>query len=393
MKVLQLCSSLKHDESERGVYAISHALIKAGHESVVIASADEDDELVTRLIRDGADYYRLDMPKKSWWALRHIWALRRIINTHHPDVIHVHSRTPAWVLHWALRHINVEHRPKIVSSLYGFYPLNQYSKAIFDADVLICASQSIENYFLKKLTKKHDRQLVCVSRGVDVRKYPYRHHSSVYWLHQVFAQYPELEHKKWLLFPTPIGNQYGQEWLVDILGNLQHKFENIHIIIMDEDPENKQTQCVFYEEFLQRLHALNLDKRVTFIGRNPVDKKEWLASANVVLALANRPESIGMTALQAIHLGTPVIGWAKGAFADILSALFPQGLVKEQSAIALCKAIKFQLSNRIRPAMTHEYVVEQMVAETLAVYQSLCPYCKLVNKDKYDKLTVCLSKE
>lgn len=392
MKVLQLCSSLKHDESERGVYAISHALIKAGHESVVIASADEDDELVTRLIRDGADYYRLDMPKKSWWALRHIWALRRIINTHHPDVIHVHSRTPAWVLHWALRHINTEHRPKIVSSLYGFYPLNQYSKAIFDADVLICASQSIENYFLKKLTKKHDRQLVCVSRGVDVRKYPYRHHSSVYWLHQVFAQYPELEHKKWLLFPTPIGNQYGQEWLVDILGNLQHKFENIHIIIMDEDPENKQTQCVFYEEFLQRLHALNLDKRITFIGRNPVDKKEWLASANVVLALANRPESIGMTALQAIHLGTPVIGWAKGAFADILSALFPQGLVKEQSAIALCKAIKFQLSNRIRPAMTHEYVVEQMVAETLAVYQSLCPYCKLVNKDKHDKLTVCLSK-
>lgn len=393
MKVLQLCSSLKHDESERGVYAISHALIKAGHESVVIASADEDDELVTRLIRDGADYYRLDMPKKSWWALRHIWALRRIINTHHPDVIHVHSRTPAWVLHWALRHINTEHRPKIVSSLYGFYPLNQYSKAIFDADVLICASQSIENYFLKKLTKKHDRQLVCVSRGVDVRKYPYRHHSSVYWLHQVFAQYPELEHKKWLLFPTPIGNQYGQEWLVDILGNLQHKFENIHIIIMDEDPENKQTQCVFYEEFLQRLHALNLDKRITFIGRNPVDKKEWLASANVVLALANRPESIGMTALQAIHLGTPVIGWAKGAFADILSALFPQGLVKEQSAIALCKAIKFQLSNRIRPAMTHEYVVEQMVAETLAVYQSLCPYCKLVNKDKHDKLTVCSSKE
>lgn len=393
MKVLQLCSSLKHDESERGVYAISHALIKAGHESVVIASADEDDELVTRLIRDGADYYRLDMPKKSWWALRHIWALRRIINIHHPDVIHVHSRTPAWVLHWALRHIKAEHRPKIVSSLYGFYPLNQYSKAIFDADVLICASQSIENYFLKKLTKKHDRQLVCVSRGVDVRKYPYRHHSSVYWLHQVFAQYPELEHKKWLLFPTPIGNQYGQEWLVDILGNLQHKFENIHIIIMDEDPENKQTQCVFYEEFLQRLHALNLDKHVTFIGRNPVDKKEWLASANVVLALANRPESIGMTALQAIHLGTPVIGWAKGAFADILSALFPQGLVKEQSAIALCKAIKFQLSNRIRPAMTHEYVVEQMVAETLAVYQSLCPYCKLVNKDKHDKLTVCLSKE
>ena len=39
--------------------------------------------------------------------------------------------------------------------------------------------------------------------------------------------------------------------------------------------------------------------------------REWLSSANIVLSLANHPESIGMTALQAIHLGTPVIGWAK----------------------------------------------------------------------------------
>ena len=60
-----------------------------------------------------------------------------------------------------------------------------------------------------------------IYRGVDTRTYPYRHNPSVYWLRKTFAEFPELEHKKWLLFPTVIGSEYGQEWLVDILGNLK----------------------------------------------------------------------------------------------------------------------------------------------------------------------------
>ena len=89
MKVLQLSSSLRHDESERGIYPISHTLIKAGHESIIIGSAPSDSKLVVRLVRDGAIYYRLPMPKKSWWALIHTLKLRQIIEQHQPDIIHI----------------------------------------------------------------------------------------------------------------------------------------------------------------------------------------------------------------------------------------------------------------------------------------------------------------
>lgn len=381
MKVMHLSSSLKHDEAERGIYAITHTLHKAGHESIVIGSASLQDELVTRLLRDGTRYYRLPMPKKSWWSLKHIFKLRKLIKHHRPDIIHVHSRTPAWVLHWALRPLKKrgEALPKVVATMYGFYPLNHYSKALFFSDVIISASKSIDKYLKEKLAKKQEEcdaldppfDIVCIRRGVDTKKYRYRHHASVYWLHNVFAQYPELEHKKWLVFPTPIGAEYGQDWLIDILGNLQDKFDNIHLIIMEDEQFNLHDQDVAQEEFVQKLHALNLEDKVTFVGRRPPDMKEWLSSANVVLALASRPESIGITALQAIHLGTPVIGWARGAFADILSTLYPQGLVKEETAFALCKAIKRHLQNSLRPAMPHDYTIEQMVTETLGVYHSL----------------------
>ncbi|MDO4449382.1 MAG: glycosyltransferase [Moraxella sp.] len=395
MKVMHLSSSLKHDEAERGIYAITHALAKAGHESVVIGSVMPDNELVLRLLRDDTIYYRLPMTKKSWWSLVYVLKLRQLIYEHRPDIIHVHSRTPAWVLHWALRPIAKDKRPKTVAMVYGFYALTSYDKALFYADVIISASRSIDRYLKEKLTLKKEEyaidefpfKVVCVRRGVDVRKYPYRHHVSVHWLHGVFAQYPELEHKKWLVFPTPIGHEYGQDWLIDILGNLQEKFPNIHAIIMDDEQSNNAD--VAHEEFVQRLHALNLQNKTTFIGRRPPDMREWLAAANVVLALAEHPESIGITAIQAIHLGTPVVGWARGAFADILSITYPQGLVKEETAIALCKNIKFHLQNKTRPAMTHEYTIDQMTAETLAVYQSLIPDCKLVEKDKKDNL-VCI---
>lgn len=399
MKVMHLSSSLKHDESERGIYAITHTMAKSAHESIVIGCAYPSDELVTRLLRDDTIYERLLMPKKSWWSLKQVFKLRKLIRQHRPDIIHVHSRTPAWVLYWALRPLKKQGEtcPKVIATMYGFYPLNHYSKALFYSDVIITASQSIDDYLKEKLTQKFEDDddiieipfdIICIKRGVDTKKYPYRHHSSVHWLHSVFAQYPELEHKKWLVFPTPIGAEYGQDWLIDILGNLQNKFPNIHAILMEDEQFNLNDQDVAQEEFIQKLHALNLQDKVTFIGRRPLDKKEWLASCNVVLALASHPESIGITAIQALHLGTPVVGWARGAFADILSEMYPQGLVKKETAFALCKAINYHLQNRLRPAMSHDFLIEQMVADTLAVYQSLVPDSQLVEKDKHGRWTV-----
>lgn len=377
---MHLLSSLNYDESERGIYAISHALIKAGHSSSVVASAPLDDELVMRLVRDGCHYYRLPMPKKSWSSLKQVFKLRQLILTEKPDIIHIHSRTPAWVLHWALRPLKKHpekygYFPKIIATIYGFYELNSYAKSLFDADVIISASKSIERYLKKELEDDDDylKKIITICRGVDIRNYPYRYHPSVHWLHHIFAEFPELEHKKWLVFPTKINADNGQEWLIDILGNLANKHPNLHIIIMDEnDEDGNSSNRLAYLDFRQRIIALNLDKKVSFVGINPSDLKDWLASAHIVLALANRPESIGMNVLKALHLGTPVLGWNQGAYADVLKALYPRGLIKEQTAKALCRAVSSQLECKVRPSMTYDYELPTMVSQTLDLYDNLC---------------------
>lgn len=370
MKVMRLLSSLKHDESERGIFYLGRALVKNGHTSIIIASADTDNDLVKRLERDGNIYHQIVIPKKSWWSLLQVLPLRRLIEQHSPDIIHVHSRTPAWILHFALKGARVKSFPKIVSTMYGFYPINNYSKALLEADTIITVSDSVTDYLIKniKITGHQVNHVVRIYRGIDTRRYPYRHNPSVYWLRSTFAEFPELEHKKWLLFPTIIGAEYGQEWLIDILGNLQEQFPNIHVIIMDDDKDDGD---IFYEEFRQRLFALDLEEKVTFVGNRRNDVREWLSAANIVLALANQPESIGINVLQAIHLGTPVIGWDKAAFAEILKPLYPLGLVKQHNALALCKSVKNQLESITRPAMAEQFTMQQMIEATLAVYQQM----------------------
>lgn len=385
MKVMHLLSSLHYDESERGIYAISHQLIKNGHDAIVIASADNEHEQVGRLVRDGVEYYQIPMPKKSWGSLKQVFKLRRIILHHRPDIIHVHARTPAWVLYWVMRPLKKHperyqhYLPKTISTIYGFYELNRYAEALFFCDKVISASQSIDRYLKNELADDPEYldKLHCICRGVDIRNYPYRHNVSVYWLHSVFAEFPELEHKKWLVFPTPIGIENGQEWLIDILGNLSEKYPKLHIIIMDDNDEESTSKTAInqlaYTDFRQRITALGLQNKVSFVGSRLSDLKDWLASAHLVLALANQPESIGINALKALHLGTPVLGWNKGAYADVLKALYPRGLIKENTAKALCRAVSSQLDAGVRPPMTHDYELTTMVKETLALYQSLCP--------------------
>ena len=224
-----------------------------------------------------------------------------------------------------------------------------------------------------------------IYRGVDTRRYPYRHNPSVYWLRHTFAEYPELENKKWLVFPTIIGNEYGQEWLIDILGNLEADFPNIHVIIMDED---YRPSDVAHEDFRQRSNTLGLGDRITYVGSKRNDMREWLSAANIVMALANQPESIGINALQAIHLGTPVIGWDQAAFSEILRPLYPQGLVKKYNANALCKAVRNQLESVTRPEMTTKFTMREMINETLAVYKDLHELALAEEKAAVDALAV-----
>lgn len=367
MKIMRLLSSLHHDEDERGIFQLSRALVKQGHESLIVASTDPSYQLAKRLKRDGILYQQIYLEKQSWLTLISVISLARLIHQFRPDIIHIHSRTPAWILKWALQMFVPEAlRPITIATIYGYYPVTAYNKAIFDADHLISVSDSVSEDIKIHHPEYNDSSITRIYRGVDNQKFIYRYTPSVYWLRQIFAEYPALEHKKWLIFPNKIDFGKGQQWLFDIVGNLRDIYPNIHIIVMDDENNNN----IYFEEFNQRIHALDLQNYFTFIGQRE-DSREWLSASNIVLGLSNQPESIGINVLKAIHLGTPVVAWNQGIYCELLKELYPQGLVKEQNAKLLCKVIKSQLQNVGRPQMTHEFTIKQSTEQTLQLYEKL----------------------
>lgn len=365
MRIMRLLSSLHHNDDERGVLAISRRLVRQNHASLVVSSTPATHELAQRLCRDGSEYKCLHLAKQSWLTLWSIVGLARLIHHFRPDIIHVHSRTPAWVLKWALELVPAALRPLTVGTIYGYYPSTAYNRAIFDCDHLIAVSNSVKAHILQH----HDRNpdsVTRIYRGVDAQRYLYRHKPSVHWLQQIFAEYPKLEHKKWLLFPSQIAYRKGQQWLFDIVGNLRDKFPKIHIIIMDD----ADSESIFVEEFVQRANALDLLEYFTFIGQRD-DGREWLSAANIVLGLENQPESIGINVLKAIHLGTPVVAWASGVYSELLSDLYPEGLVRERHAKALCHVVAEQLTHQHRPAMPQDFTQKQSSREVIALYEHM----------------------
>lgn len=366
MRIMRLLSSLHHNEDERQVLLLSRQLIKRGHASMVIASTDPQHELAIRLQRDGSAYEQAYLQKHTWLSLLSVFRVVRLIYQFRPDIIHIHSRTPAWVVKWAMQFIPEAYRPITVATIYGYYPVSVYNIAIFDVDHLISVSDSVTEYIKHHHPSYDDSHITRIYRGIDKHRIMYRHNPSVYWLRRIFAEYPELEHKKWLLFPHRIDFDQGQQWLFDIVGNLKQSFPKIHVIIMDDESNDN----MYFEQFVQRANALNLTDYFTFIGKRN-DTKEWLAAANIVLGLTNQPESIGINVLKAVHLGTPVMAWNSGIYSEILTELYPEGLVKTINAKALCKAISHHLVNVTRPKISNQFTAEQTVNNIIDLYERL----------------------
>ncbi len=100
MKVMQLLPELNSGGVERGTLEIARALVKEGHQSVVVSNGGRS---VAQLEAEGSTHLTLPIHKKSLSSLWQIRPLRRLIQTEQPDIVHVRSRVPAWLTHFALR--------------------------------------------------------------------------------------------------------------------------------------------------------------------------------------------------------------------------------------------------------------------------------------------------
>lgn len=364
MKVMQLLPELNSGGVERGTLEIARALVAEGHESLVVSNGGR---LVNQLEAEGSKHLTLAIHKKALSSLWQIRPLRQLIEQHQPDIVHVRSRVPAWLTHFALKGIPAERRPHLISTVHGFYSINRYSQIMTQAEKVIAVSDSVVKYITDNYKNCPPENIVRIYRGIDPAAFPHGYQPSVQWLNQTFKDFPELENRFLLCLPGRITRLKGHETLIELMEQLQNQYPNLHAVVVGgADPK----KAAYLKEMQHNIQSKGLSDKITFVGHRS-DIREWLAFSDVVLSLSNQAETFGRTALEALSVGTPVIGWNRGGVAEILSQLYPQGLINVDDQAALLNAVQQHIdeSQQVKPVTT--FSLKEMCDQTLHLYKQV----------------------
>ena len=155
---------------ERGTLEVGKYLVEQGHESIVISNGGR---LVPQLEAEGSRHIRMPVHEKRLGSLSQIKPLRRLFEREKPDILHLRSRLPAWLAYLAWRKLDPSTRPRLITTVHGFYSVNRYSKIMTCGEQVICVSNSVRDYVLKHYPDVPAEKLTVIHRGVDPQAFPY----------------------------------------------------------------------------------------------------------------------------------------------------------------------------------------------------------------------------
>ncbi len=364
LAVLQILPALQGGGVERGTLEVARHLVQHGHRALVMSAGGR---MVAQLEAEGATHFTWPVGKKSLFTLRLVPRLRRFLLERQVDILHVRSRMPAWVAYLAWRGMDPATRPRLVTTVHGLYSVNRYSKVMLKGERIIAVSNTIRDYILRNYPDTDASRIQVIYRGVDAAEFPYGYQPATDWLTAWRAQYPQLTGKRILTLPGRLTRLKGHAAFIELIARLKQRDLPVHgLIVGGEDPRRQ----AYAHELHQAVAARGLAGDITFTGHRS-DMREVFAVSDIVLSLSSKPESFGRTVLEALRLGTPVVGYNHGGVGEILATAYPAGLVELGNMDALIERITGLLEQPVVVADRGTYPLAAMLEKTMALYLDL----------------------
>ncbi|PID43994.1 MAG: glycosyl transferase [Proteobacteria bacterium] len=372
MKVLQVLPGLENGGVERGTLEIASALVLDGHESWVISSGGK---LVSQLEAGGSHHKEWDIGKKSPLTLLQVRKLRQWLQQQQFDIIHVRSRMPAWITWLAWRKLpdQIRQHSHLVSTMHGLHSVSKYSEIMTCGERVIAVSKTCQHYITRNYPATRQEKIRLIYRGVDDREFPYGYQADTNWQGQWYEHYPALRQAFVIALPGRLTRLKGHNEFLTLIAALKNMYPKNRcppikgLIVGGEDPKRKN----YAREIYQRVAELGLKDDIIFTGHRP-DMKEIYSVVDVVLSLSAKPESFGRTVLEALAIGTPVIGYDRGGVGEILCALYPSGRCEVNRPAQVQEKLQ-ELYEGNHPEVRRNtlFLLSEMQNRTLALYQSL----------------------
>ena len=364
LTVVQLLPKLDVGGVERGTIQIAQALVRAGHRAIVVSASGR---LVNELEDCGAEHIALAIGRKSIGSLRYVRALASLIRRERVDVVHARSRMPAWLGYMAVRLIRGTARPAWVTTVHGPYSVNRYSRIMTSGDRVIAISEFIRDYVHSNYPKVAPERVVVIPRGVERDLYRHDFVPSTEWLARWQKERRAQPDLPLVILPGRLTRWKGQLEFIDVIAELRRRGVAVHGLIAGAAERRRMN---FAQELRTRVAALGLERDISFLGQRN-DLRELLAVAQVACSFTTEPEAFGRTTVEALSLGTPVVGYDHGGTGEILRTMYPYGLVPTKNVGVAADRVAALLKTPIPVPRDHPYTVEQLQEGTLAVYEAV----------------------
>jgi glycosyltransferase involved in cell wall biosynthesis len=359
--IVQALVSLNLGGSELVATELSEFAVSQGHRVTVLAA---DGPLGERVRYSGAEHLDWPIGKKRLSTLRYISMLREWLNREQPDILHVHSRLPAWICHLAIRGLDPAVRPVFITSMHGHYSVSRYSAVMAGGDRVIAVSDHIHEYTLHNYPKTDPGRVLTIHGGISHQAFPFDYRPDAAWFEQIHQAFPELEGRRLLCLPGRLSRYKGHPDFIELISRLLPDFSNLQGVIVGQAKRGSRYRDEL-EGLAERYGVLD---RITFAGAR-TDMRDWLSASDIVFSLcSDPPEAFGRTVPEALHLGVPVIGWDHGGVQEVLAEIFPSGAVPPGDHSLLLDRSRDFLRRRPTVARNNAFGLRESMQKTMAVY-------------------------
>ena len=362
MHIVQLLPALNEGGVERGVVELNRELIRRGIRNTVISVGGR---LAPQIEADGGRHMTLDVKSKNILTVPiRVYRLRALLRALNPDIIHVRSRVPAWLVHFA----NRNPRRPVVSTVHGFYSVNAYSRIMTRADRVICVSQGTVDY-VRRHYGTPASLLRLVHRGLDPVAFDPDRVDADYV--RAFKKQQCLDGKFVVLAVGRISGLKGYRELIQAAAVARQDVPHLKVVIVGGVQQGQ-------ESYAADLHALTarlqMDDAVVFAGSQSRMAEIYQAADVVVSCSTSKPETFGRSMVEALAMARPVVATRHGGALDIMREGVTGWLVEPGDiaglAAGLVKAAQTRLTG-LRAYALERFSLDAMVEKTVAIYRDV----------------------
>lgn len=367
MNILHVASHVNIGGVSRYILSLSQALHRRGHR-VVIASGGG--ELEAEAVASGVTHWRVPLHTSAEFSLQADRATRQLaarLQQERPDILHAHTRVGQVVAH----RLSQRHSIPYVTTWHGFFRPNIGRWLLpCTGDVTIAISEPVRQHLQRVFHVPADR-IRLIPNGIDVAYFAVHPAPSAIDAFRARWRIPPGRPTIGGMGRLASGSVKGFDLLLASAARLSKTMPKLGVIIVGDGPGRQLLEA--------NAKRCGLSERVCFTGLAS-DVRIPLALMDVFVFPVRSSEGFGLSLIEAMAAGKPVVATHTGAVPDIIEHAQSGWLVPPEDPGALTEAVgrllrdgptAAALGANAQERVRQHFSLDRMVTQVEAVYAEL----------------------